>query len=109
MKFPPEVKLGPFTYRVTSKARDWKKLDRDMDSHWGYTDHGSATILMRPDLNPALERVTLLHEVLHAAAFAGGVLDTRKRPEEAWVVMVAPMLLDAMDRSPGLAEFLFGS
>ena len=60
-------------------------------------------------MNPTLARVTLLHELLHACAFASGVLDTRKRPEEAWVSMVAPMLLDSLARSDGLMEFLSGA
>lgn len=108
-KLPKSATLGPFTYRITDSKADWKRLGKTMtDKVWGYTEHGTATIYIQPDIEPVLRRVILLHEILHAAAFAGGVLDERKRREEAWVSMTAPSLMDALNRSPGLVEYLFG-
>lgn len=106
-ELPAVVNLGPFAYKVTSDKADWRALGKGMlKNHWGYTEHTTATIYVHPGANRTLQRVTLLHEILHAAAFAGGVLDTRKRPEEAWVSMASPPFLDALTRSPGLVEFL---
>lgn len=106
----PEVAhLGPFTYRITDSAEDWLALRADQGNGlWGYTDHEAGTITLQPDVNDSLKRVILLHELLHACAFAGGQLDQRKRKEEHWVVTTAPLLMDAMQRSPGLAKYLFG-
>jgi hypothetical protein len=106
---PNRAHLGPFVYAITDRKRDWKRLaPGDMDTHWGLTLHAEATILLNPQSSPALQRVTLLHELLHAAAFAGGQLDTRKRTEEQWVAMTAPQLLDCLRRSPEVAAYLLG-
>lgn len=101
--------MGPFVYRLTESRRDWEDLpDSAQTDNWGYTDHASATIHLQPDMNPALKRTIALHEILHACAFAGGSVTSAKRGEEEWVTTTAPMLLDAMTRSPGLAAFLSG-
>ena len=106
---PSHAVLGPLTYAISSKRRDWRNLaPGDIDGHWGMTVHAAGAILLNPDSNPDLLRVTLLHELLHAAAFAGGQLTDRKRTEEEWVALVAPQLLDALTRSPGLIEYLAG-
>lgn len=110
---PRKIHVGPLIYRVSLSLADWKKLNaEDMDGDdvdaWGYTHHSTSTILINPDCNQALRRVVLLHEILHACAFAAGALDTRKRPEEEWVVMATAPLLDALRRTPGLAAYLAG-
>lgn len=105
---PTSARLGPFEYRISDKRADWKRLKIDPDTHWGYTHHDTSTILLNPKMPDTLRRVTLLHELLHAGAFSGGVHDGRKRTEEEWVSLAAPRLLDCMDRSPDVARFLFG-
>lgn len=105
---PTSARLGPFEYRITDKRADWKRLNADHKNHWGLTDHGSSTILLNPDMSPAMTRTILLHELLHAAAFCGGTT-IGKRSEEDWVSLAAPRLLDCMDRSPDVARFLFGT
>ena len=113
MAMPKRIHLGPLTYRVTTRLADWQELaademeDGSVDA-WGFTHHTTGTILINPDSHPGLQRVTLLHEILHAAAFTGGALDNRKRDEESWVVMAAAPLLDALTRSPGLLAYLGG-
>jgi hypothetical protein len=108
-RLPRAVHLGPFTYRVSDKLRDWKRAGESVETHWGYTLHAESLILIAPKMNAAMQRTVLLHEVLHAAAFCGGQLDAKKRPEEDWVSMAAPMLLDALASTPGLASFLAGA
>lgn len=73
---------------------------------YGYTDHKAGLILTYPETSEAMRRTVLLHELMHAAAFAAGQLDNRKRSEEDWVASVAPMLLDALQRSPELTAYL---
>lgn len=104
---PKVVRCGPFTYRVSDKPIPWDEHGPDDKSaHWGYTNHERGWILIHPNTTCSMRRVVLLHELMHAAAFAAGQTDTRKRREEAWVSMAAPMLLDALQRSPGLATYL---
>lgn len=107
---PRKALLGPFVYRITDRRSEWEKYAPEIaveEDWWGYTHHASATILIQPDMNLALQRTIVMHELLHACCFASGMLDTRKRDEEQWVAMVAPMILDSISRSPGMADFLF--
>jgi hypothetical protein len=112
---PRQIHMGPLTYRVSTSLDDWKRLspedfDKDGDLRsWGYTHHTSGTILINPESHDVLQRLTLLHEIMHAAAFSAGQLYDRKRPEEDWVVMVSAPLLDAMKRTKGLTEYLRGA
>lgn len=103
---PAVANLGPFTYRLTAKRKEWERHCPDPDVLYGYTNHRLELILVCPETSPAMRRTVLLHELMHAAAFAAGQLDNRKRREEDWVAMVAPMLLDALRRSPALARYL---
>lgn len=106
MSLPSSARLGPFSYRITSKPKEWARSGVDPERHYGYTDHQRGVIIVHAAASPAMQRTVLLHELMHAAAFAGGQLDNRKRREEDWVAMVAPMLLDALQRSPELSNFL---
>lgn len=106
---PRWVNIGPLRFRLTDKQSDWDKRDESTDDHWGLTDKAAGLILLDPGMNADLQRLIVLHELLHACCFASGMHDTRKRDEETWVAMVTPMLLDAIGRSPGMAAFLFGS
>lgn len=108
---PDIVHIGPYVYRLTASAEEWAQLrvelgPADHDDLWGYTSNTDGVIYIQPGLNPALERTIVLHEVLHAAAFCGGILHDGKRHEEAWVLVVSPPLLDALRRTPGLTDYL---
>lgn len=103
---PSFATLGPFIYRVTTDADEWTASDVDPGQNYGYTDHERGVIIVHERTTDSMRRVVLLHELLHAAAFAAGQVDQRKRREEDWVVMVAPMLLDALRRSPELTAYL---
>lgn len=106
MTLPRSAVLGPFEYRITASRKEWKKRSPEPNGLYGYTDHHLGLILIYPETAPAMRRTVLLHELMHAAAFAAGQLDSRKRNEEDWVAMVAPMLLDALRRSPELSAYL---
>lgn len=52
----------------------------------GYTDFDHERIVVRADLNSAMQADTVLHEVLHLATEAGGKADSKKKmTEEQWV------------------------
>lgn len=106
MSLPPSACLGPFDYRLTDDEQEWRDHCPEPDALYGYTDHRRGLILVCPDASLAMRRTVLLHELMHAAALAAGQLDDRKRCEEDWVAMVAPMLLDALRRSPALVRYL---
>lgn len=103
---PAGAVLGPFAYRITASRKQWNKHSPEPDVLYGYTCHKRGLILICPDTAPAMRRTVLLHELMHAAAFAAGQLDNEKRREEDWVAMIAPMLLDSLRRSPNLAAYL---
>lgn len=103
------VTLGPFRYRVSTDPAEWDASKENPDGGYGHTDHRRGVILIHEDASDDMRRVVLLHELMHAAAFAAGQVDNRKRKEEDWVAMVAPMLLDALQRSPELVAYLCGS
>lgn len=103
---PTRAVLGPFVYRITTDPDEWAASDKDPAQHYGYTDHERGVIIVHERTTDSMRRVVLLHELMHAAAFAGGQLDNSKRREEQWVVGVAPMLLDALRRSPELTAYL---
>lgn len=110
MTLPRKAVFGPFTYRIFDKPGDWARFAPDQaDKHWGLTLHDPAVILLRNDMSPAMTRAILLHELLHAVTICGAALcSTAKRTDEEWATLAAPGLLDAITRSPGMAEFLFG-
>lgn len=103
---PETATLGPFTYRITLDPDEWEISNQNPGQNYGYTDHERGVIILHGRTTDSMRRVVLLHELMHAAAFAAGQVDNRKRREEDWVVMVAPMLLDALRRSPELTAYL---
>lgn len=104
---PSSVVIGPYTYRLTATRADWDGLQaKHREDLWGYTDQAEGAIYIQPDMAPSLERTIVLHEILHACAFAAGTLFDGKRHEEEWVLRTAPGLLDALRRTTGLTEYL---
>lgn len=103
---PTSALLGPFEYQITADLDEWETSGADPGDLYGHCDHQRGVILVHPSTSEAMKRVVLLHELMHAAVFCAGQIDTRKRREEEWVVMTAPMLLDALRRSPKLAAYL---
>jgi hypothetical protein len=105
-----QVNVGPYTYAVTDERLDWQAVEELRGpAAYGYTSHTQQRIYLQPALHPAMRRTVLLHEVLHAAAFASGLAFDGDHSEEEWVLRVTPLLLDALARSHGLAAYLTGS
>jgi Zn-dependent peptidase ImmA (M78 family) len=104
---PAKITVGPLAYDLTTYGDAWVEHPKAEPAEmYGYTDHERGQILIHPNTTPQMRKVTTLHEVMHSVAFAAGQLDNRKRSEEDWVVMVAPLLLDTLKRNPALAAYL---
>lgn len=69
----PKVKIGAFDYEV-------KYDDRlEENGQLGRINLTKSTIGIRPDMSPDIERMTLLHEVIHGILFQAGYRDMDER------------------------------
>lgn len=108
-KMPDTVHVGPFIYDVHSDPASWLAATAQQAKPCrGLSDHATQTIWLDPSMSSTLARIVLLHEILHACAFAAGIFGDDEIPEEKWVTHVAPQLTDAITRTPHLARFLCG-
>ena len=65
---PLSVKVGPVAYRVTSDPDEWMRAEHDTQrsGYYGITRNTQAVIYLNPEADPAVTRLTLWHETLHA-------------------------------------------
>lgn len=70
----------------------------------GALDHWWGTIILHPLQSKDQMRQTLLHEVLHACFRK--VWTNEQEYEEDVVSFLAPILLDTLQRNPGLVNYL---
>jgi len=67
MALPARIKVGPLTYRVSSKAASHDREQVEQKSELdGVCDHTKQQISLSPQLLPDASRVVLVHELLHA-------------------------------------------
>lgn len=85
------VRVGPVRYAI-------QYVDGLPDM--GECDEMAATIRVREGLAPDTERVTLMHEVLHAALFALG----HRKHSELIVDGLAYQLVQILRDNPGLID-----
>lgn len=100
---PKTVIIGPKTYAIEMSAEEIGKQDAE-----GVCFAKYERIYLAPDLTPGTERVTMLHELMHACfddVKAGGVLK-REDDEEKVCLVLAPRLLDLLRRNPKLVTYL---
>jgi hypothetical protein len=112
MTLPESVVVGPVTYRITSRDEDWYAYEQDgggrQRNNYGATWPARATLLLNPNNPDQIQRVTVLHELLHAVSLTAGHRGG-KLTEERWVSMVDSLLLDTLVRNPDLAAWLLES
>jgi hypothetical protein len=70
---PKQVKVGAFTYQVEYDDR------LEENGQLGRISLTASTIGIRPDMSPDLEKMTLIHEVLHGILFTAGLRDLDER------------------------------
>lgn len=83
-----QVRTAHYTYDVRFEPREFftgDVPDGVVPTDSGYTDHDHELVVIREDLAPSMKADTLLHEMLHIAALAGGVSEGAKLKEEGWV------------------------
>src|SRR4051794_18993018 len=69
-----QVNVGPYPSAVPDECLDGQAVEElGGPAAYGYTSHTQQRIYLQPALHPAMRRTVLLHEVLHAAAFASGL------------------------------------
>ena len=95
---PRKVKVGPHVYSILRKpASELQGL--------GLCDFDSLQISVRRRLRKSKAQEILLHEILHALILQA--LDTEeKHDDEAFVVVVAPLLLQVIQDNPDLLAYL---
>jgi hypothetical protein len=107
IELPNRIYVGPLVYTVVCDAEEWVRHGEETDEAHGATSNDRQIIYLSPANPPSLMRAVLMHEVLHAAAFAAGFRDEDvKYKEEEWVTRVAPLVLDALRCSAGLTAYL---
>jgi hypothetical protein len=102
-----KIRVRPYEYEVRWTENHPRKADGspfNWDEKWGYTDNTHQIIYVHPTAHPNLQRVILMHEVLHAAAFVGGIVYEESQEEEKWVTLIAPLLLAIFDDNPALLK-----
>lgn len=105
---PTKLKVGPFTYLVTSSQAAIDAACRTEGADlFGHTDFATLRIAIAPDTHPARQQETLLHEVLHTLTRQAGIVnELSATDEERLVTRLAPILLDTLRRNPTLVAYL---
>lgn len=116
IEMPKTIKAGPVTYAVTSNAADWVDVIVNKDEPRGMvgiTDHQNARISIKPFVARDVERVTVMHEALHAmlgSAIGQPRLDKlgedADAAEECLVSMLEAPLLALLRDNPDLVAYL---
>lgn len=97
---PKTIRVGPYTFTI--------KVFPEIIETGAYGDtHVSKTaIRYSPELSPAMERATILHEVLHATAHSVGIDDTVELNQETLIQRIDGALLAVLRDNPDLLTYL---
>lgn len=106
---PSRVQVGPYLYRVVTDADSVRRHERSVGGEYlhGGHDYEQGEIAVDGNAAPAVQAVTLTHELLHALS---GLVDSRlsAAAEERLIESLAPALVDVLRRNPALVRFLTG-
>ena len=113
---PCSVQIGTVEYTVTDDPLDWVAIEHETKTtgYYGHAQHHHAIIYINPDMTDDVKRLTLLHEVLHAAleVMAGSPdwddLDpkSQKNREETVVRTFESPILTILQQNPDLVAYL---
>jgi hypothetical protein len=84
---PASVKIGVHKYKIKYVSKIFESEDL------GRTDNDVALLLVRDGLAPAMERDTLLHEMLHAIWYVSGLDANKEGIEEVYISALTPWLM----------------
>lgn len=112
MSRPEHVQVGPTRWRISDQEEDWHAWEKDggrkQNKLHGGTWPSKALILVNADTDVQQQRVTLLHEVMHALVdtYVYFKKDSDKETEEGWCSTTDAGLLDVLRRNPDLVRWL---
>lgn len=115
MSPPTEVIVGPRTYELHIGGPEWKKTQKRYAKAGGFiygeTVHRTTRVIVRPNMDPIIERATVIHELLHAVINAGGdlidrVTETKDGLEEFVCHNLESGLLALLRDNPLLVDYL---
>lgn len=115
LRVPASILVGTIRFRVTSDPDDWLRIEHRTKTggYYGHTTPLDAMIYLNPDQAPDVMRLTLWHEVIHAAleAVAGkpqwtDLGDDQGEREEAVVRRIESPTLAVLRDNPALVTYL---
>lgn len=95
---PKTVKVGAHVYAILRKPKS--QIDGDL----GECSFDNVQIIIAKGLRKSVAKVTLVHEILHAATYPS--LDGKTMTDEDFVLGVSPVLLQVLQENPLLVEYL---
>ena len=104
------IKVGPQKFDIIQ--RDPKEDGMLNDGAYGYTLDGKNVIVLSSDLSNGKEKITMLHEVLHAIRMNNDGMPRPNKEDdfEAWehyfIAMYETGLLGVLKDNPKLVEWL---
>jgi len=100
-----KVKIGPVEYKIVfgqdGLVEEALAEGMKLDCFLGFCDYIDSKILITDQCSSINQKVTVIHEVLHACLFHIGCGD-----EEDLVTRLSPVLLAALRDNKKLVEFL---
>jgi len=94
-----KIMIGPIPYDVTIEDRILNSQNQDLNGEI-YYERG--TIKISKDCHPVVQKVVVLHEVIHGVLDTAGITDH----QEPWIVAVSNGLIKAFMDNPDLADYL---
>ena len=107
-EMPKSVQVGPYTYTVlVDQAKmNLLRVEYANANQVGSCDFWQHQIVLAPEPCGAVQRETLLHEVMHACHKAVGIdANTKLTPEEL-LARTGVLVLDTLQRNPDLVAYL---
>ncbi len=107
---PSKVKVGPQTYKI--EFRDPAKDGMLNDGSHGYTLEAGNLIVVSKTIDVSKQRVTLLHEILHACRFAFEGTSFKKESmdidemEHYFIGIYETSLLMVLQDNPDIVDWL---
>jgi hypothetical protein len=110
LQLPKSVKIGPQTFQI--EFRNPKTDGMLNDSSYGYTLDQGNLIVVSSEISPSKQRVTVMHEIMHAARmiFEGTSIPKPKAEYEVWehhfVSIFENAMLVIIQDNPELIDWL---
>lgn len=104
MMMPPQIRIGPFEFRILSDPDTDRELLEDGDA--GASDTLRLTIKVRSDLPDQVRHETLVHEVLHCILSVTHLSNQMTDAEEETLIRtLAPHLTELRFLADRLEDF----